>query len=55
MSNLNDMIEYRKQWKQWLEKVCVKPEDQEGKTKLIEQMNSALKNWTEELEHQAKE
>jgi hypothetical protein len=55
MSDLNEMIEYTKQWKQWLEHASVRAEDREGKENLLKQMDAALQKWSKELNHQEKE
>lgn len=49
IDKLKEMIDYTKEWKQWLESVPVKPEDEEGKKKLLEQMNVAIKKWSDQL------
>lgn len=49
METLKEMLEYTKLWKQWLEHVPVKPEDQPGKDELLRQMNEVIEKWTKEL------
>jgi len=50
MENLNEMLEYTKQWRQWLKHVPVNPEDQSGKDKLLQQMDEAIEKWAKELD-----
>jgi hypothetical protein len=52
--NLQEMIDYSKQFKENLENTPIAPENKVGTEILIEQLKSAINTFTEELERQQK-